>query len=206
MSKKQWIKNSWDQPLPEESNLMFQRYLIYRNLPTESRTVNTVWNIIKEKNTKSKAKKRTISLTQLRDVCTRNCWVERAELYDYHQHLKEVKKNEKDFNEQSQNAKKIFKKVMSWADTIIDEIGKSEYALTSKIRMMQDLTHTTAKAHEQFRLACGKSTNNNFNDNKFSGEVALEMIGKENIHEVSDEDLELILGANEDTDEFTDKL
>lgn len=206
MGKGQWIKNSWDKPLPEESNIMFQRYLLYRNLPPENRTVKEVWEIIKKQNTTSKTNKRTITYNQLQSVCTRNCWVQRAELYDYHQHLKEVKKNEKDFQEQSQNAKKIFKKVMSWADTIVDEIDKSEYALTSKIRMMQDLTNTASKAHEQFRLACGKSTNNNFNDNKFSGQVALEMVGEENIHELSDEDLDLILSANEEDGDFTDQL
>lgn len=200
-------QKSWDKPMPGESSKMFNRFIIYRDLPPEKRTLEKAWVKICRQMSENGIQDNEIKFPAIQKNSERWFWVERAELYDYHQHLKEVEKNEKDFTKQSQKAKRIFKKIMNWADKAIINIIDSDYALTTQIRMMQDVTNTAAKAHEQYRLACGKSTNNNFNDNKVSGTLDVKgFIGKENIHELSDEDLDLILSANEDNEDFTDKL
>ena len=200
-------EKSWDKPMPGESSKMFNRFIIYRDLPPEKRTLEKAWEKICHKMSHNDSHDNEISFPTIRKNSERWFWVERAELHDYHEHLKEVEKNEKDFTKQSQKAKRIFKKIMNWADKTIIKIIDSDYALTTQIRMMQDVTNTAAKAHEQFRLACGKSTTNNYHDNKISGTLDVNgMPGQENIHEITQEDLDLILSANDDYEDFTDEL
>ena len=201
-------EKSWDKPMKGERMKIYNRFVIFRDLPPEKRTYEQVVKTLKSPpSSPSQPHEPNITEEAIKKNAQNWFWVERAEFHDYHEHLKEVEKNEKDFTKQSQKAKRIFKKIMNWADKTIIKIIDSEYALTTQIKMMQDVTNTAAKSHEQFRLACGKSTTNNYNDNKISGTLDVNGIpGQENIHEITDDELDLILSANDNYEDFTDKL
>jgi len=60
--------------------------------------------------------------------------------------------------------------------------------------------------YRNYRLACGRSTQIRETTVDASVEADVDIVGEENIHELTQDDLELILSANDDAEDFTDNL
>lgn len=199
--------NSWKVKMKGESQKLFERFKIYRDLPPEKRSLEKVQKIL-NKNEQDSENYREIPLGTLQQNSSRWCWVERVELYDYHKNLQEILENEEEFKEVSVKAKEIFKNILKSGDDLLKDIMKSDYATTTKIKTLSDLTYLLAKAHEQFRLACGHSTTNNDVNHKgeFTHEIHQETPAERNRKKKRTMKLKDLLSINEDVELFTEKL
>lgn len=201
--------NSWKVRMKGESQKLFERFKIYRDLPPEKRSLEEVQKKLKmDKNGQYTGNYNEIPLSTLQSNSAKWCWVERAELYDYYKNLEEVQKNEEDFKEVSNNSKEIFKNILKFGDDLLQDIMNSDYAISTKIKTLSDLTYLLAKSHEQFRLACGHSTTNNDvqHTGKVTHEVHQQTPAQKNREKKRGIKLKDLLTINEDVELFTDKL
>lgn len=202
-------EKSYDSKMKGESSKLFQRFLIYRNLPPEKRTLKKVMEELCHQKSPDSVKDNKVTINSLKKNSERWFWVERAELYDHNKLLQEIQENESEFKKVSKDFKKLFKKILNFSDELLTRIidNENDYALSTQIKMLQDMMNTLSKAHEQFRLASGRSTTNNTNYHTGELEVNNKIVGEENIFEHTDEELERILTINDDfNEEFVDEL
>lgn len=202
-------EKSYDSKMKGESSKSFQRFLIYRNLPPEKRTLKKVMEELCHQKSQKFDQDNKVTINSLKKNSERWFWVERAELYDHNKLLQEIQENESEFKKVSKDFKKLFKKILNFSDELLTRIidNENDYALSTQIKMLQDMMNTLSKAHEQFRLASGRSTTNNTNYHTGELEVNNKIVGEENIFEHTDEELERILTINDDFNEkFVDEL
>ena len=202
-------EKSYDSKMKGESSKSFQRFLIYRNLPPEKRTLKKVMEELCHQKSPKFNQDNKVTINSLKKNSERWFWVERAELYDHNKLLQEIQENESEFKKVSKDFKKLFKKILNFSDELLTRIidNENDYALSTQIKMLQDMMNTLSKAHEQFRLASGRSTTNNTNYHTGELEVNNKIVGEENIFEHTDEELERILTINDDfNEEFVDEL
>lgn len=202
-------EKSYDSKMKGESSKSFQRFLIYRNLPPEKRTLKKVMEELCHQKSPDSVKDNKVTINSLKKNSERWFWVERAELYDHNKLLQEIQENESEFKKVSKDFKKLFKKILNFSDELLTRIidNENDYALSTQIKMLQDMMNTLSKAHEQFRLASGRSTTNNTNYHTGELEVNNKIVGEENIFEHTDEELERILTINDEFNEkFVDEL
>lgn len=202
-------EKSYDSKMRGESSKLFQRFIIYRNLPPEIRSIKKVCEILNRESSGNTAHDNKFNEKTLQKNSEKWFWVERAELYDHNKLLQEIQENESEFKEVSKDFKRIFKKILNFSDELLTRIidNENDYALSTQIKMLQDMMNTLAKAHEQFRLASGRSTTNNTNYHTGELEVNNKIVGEENIFEHTDEELERILTINDEFNEkFVDEL
>ena len=202
-------EKSYDSKMKGESSKSFQRFLIYRNLPPEKRTLKKVMEELCHQKSPKFNQDNKVTINSLKKNSERWFWVERAELYDHNKLLQEIQENESEFKKVSKDFKKLFKKILNFSDELLTRIidNENDYALSTQIKMLQDMMNTLSKAHEQFRLASGRSTTNNTNYHAGELEVNNKIVGEENIFEHTDEELERILTINDEFNEkFVDEL
>ena len=202
-------EKSYDSKMKGESSKSFQRFLIYRNLPHEKRPLKKVMEELCNQKSPKFNKDNKVTINSLKKNSERWFWVERAELYDHNKLLQEIQENESEFKKVSKDFKKLFKKILNFSDELLTRIidNENDYALSTQIKMLQDMMNTLSKAHEQFRLASGRSTTNNTNYHTGELEVNNKIVGEENIFEHTDEELERILTINDEFNEkFVDEL
>lgn len=202
-------EKSWNHPMKGESSKSFARFEDFCSLSPEKRTIPNAFEKIKCRelsgNATSEDEKKLLRAVEKN--CERWFWVERSNLKDFEDRIKKAEKDEKNFEKLSKKTINYFKKVLKWADKTFKKIINSDYALSTQVKLVADVTYVVAKCHEQIRLAYGKSTTNNFNDNKNSGEIDINIKpGEENIYEYTPEEMERIQNIDTETEDFTDKL
>ena len=201
---------SWKRRMKGESFKLFERFKIYRDLPPTRRSLNAVKKILEsDKSGKNSDKNPIVSLSTLENNSSKWFWKERVELHDAEKILEELHENDEDFKETTEKFKKLFKKMLDFADNLLIRImnNESEYALTTIMKLFKDLVESMAVLHKEYRLACGRSTTNN--NNNLSGEVEVNnniKPGEENIYEYTPEEMERIQNIGNETEDFTDKL
>lgn len=202
-------EKSWNHPMKGESAKSFARFEDFSSLSPEKRTIHNAFEKIKcrelSDNATSEDEKKLLRAVEKN--CERWFWVERSNLKDFADRIKKAEKDEKNFEKLSKKTINYFKKVLNWADKTFRKIIHSDYALSTQVKLVADVTYVVAKCHEQIRLAYGKSTTNNFNDNKNSGEIDINIKpGEENIYEYTPEEMERIQNISNEQEDFTDKL
>ena len=143
----------YDKKLPRESEQSFQKFLLYRDLPSYNRSLRKVTEIIvKDSGDYNKVYR---SLNQL---CTNWHWVERCKLYDADQQLQLVRKRSGKFNEFNSILLDNTESLIKYANNLLGEVIENpvkengeKYSLSSRIKMAKDVSGLLKESND---LAC----------------------------------------------------
>lgn len=203
-------KLSWEK-LKGESQKAYNRFKIFLNLPPETRSLKETQKYINSQENSGKTKKtKEVSIYALEQMSSKWCWFERAGLYDHHKILEEMKENDEDFKKTNKKFKKTFKDSLNFANNLLQELitNANNNALSTRINMFHTLMRVLDDLYKNYRLACGRSTRitESTNEHNVNADVDVTGHGEENIKEISDKELDLILSANDNNEDFLDKI
>lgn len=143
----------YDKKLPRESEVSFQKFLLYRNLSPHERSIRKVAEQIAEN--PKEIEKKYVSLKRL---CTNWHWIERCKLYDADQQLKLVRKRADKFDEFNGIMLNNVDGLIRYANNLLGEVinnpvkeNGERYSLASRIQMSKDVSKLLKEANE---LAC----------------------------------------------------
>ena len=176
------------EPFPREQPNSFEKFLVYRDLPSHERSTRKVAEKFAIGKSASEFKKIHRNIEKL---CTKWCWVERCKIYDAERHLELAKKKDGKFDELSDVMLSNVEGLIKYTNNLLKEVIKNpvksdgdEYSLMSRIQMSKDVTSLLSSSHELLCNLCGRpSSYKNF---EFNGEASIE-------HKVPFADLEQII-------------
>lgn len=196
-------KQSW-QRQKGESAKAYNRFQVFLKLAPEQRTLeNTLQQI--NQNQLDEGNNKQISLSSIKTMSTKWCWFERAGLYDHHLQLQEMEEEAASFRKNNQTFKDVFIKSLEFAEELLEKLIKNENdnALSTRINMFNTLMNVLDSLYRNYRLSSGRSTS--ISESTVDANVGIDaVIGEENIHVLSEEDLDLILSTADEDEEFTD--
>jgi hypothetical protein len=202
-------KQSWERQKGESAKAYY-RFKVFLELPPEQRSIEaTLEKINSQDNSANGEKTKPISKNSLEQMSSKWAWFERAALYDSNQVLKEMEENDKEFKKTNKDFIKVFKESLKFADELLQQLiaNVNDNALSTRINMFNNLMNVLDTLYRNYRLACGRSTQIRETSVDANVDANVEtLIGEENIHELTEEDLELILSANDNAEDFTDNL
>ena len=201
-------KQSWERQKGESAKAYY-RFKVFLELPPEKRSLEAALEKINSQDISvNEEKPKQVSKASLEQMSSKWAWFERASLYDSNLVLKELEENEKEFKETNNEFKNVFKETLNLANDLLQQlIDNVNYnALSTRINMLNTLMNVLDALYRNYRLSCGRSTRITESTVDASVDANVDMIGEENIHELSQEDLEEILSANDDNEDFTDNL
>lgn len=202
-------KQSWERQKGESAKA-YNRFLVFLEQPPEQRNLETTYEKIKsDLNTNNPEKKNRVTLTSIRNMSSKWCWFERAALYDHHLQLQEMEEDIADFKKNNKIFKDVFIESLNFANELLQQLiaNVNDNALSTRISMFNTLMNVLDSLYRNYRLSCGRSTSISESTLDANVDATVENVGEENIHELTKEDLELILSANDDVDEeFIDNL
>ena len=177
MSKKQ---KTYDKPMKGESSKMFHRFQVYDSLPPEDRSIHRVVEILNNeplpKKSKNKKNRKKITEDAIYKSYKKWFWKERSLLHDTDKRISQLEKDKQDFVKVTDDLIDSFKQLADHCKEIIQELiegplktNGEPYSLSSKIKMIYEVTITLKIINEQIRLCYGYSTTNN--DVKINGEI-----------------------------------
>lgn len=150
-------------PFPREPQNSFEKFLVYRDLPSHERSTRKVAEKFAVGKSDSEFKKIHRNIEKL---CTKWCWVDRCRLYDADRHLEVAKKKDSKFNELSDVMLDNVEGLIKYANNLLKEVIRNpvkvdgdEYSLGSRIRMSKDVTSLLNSSHELLCNLCGRPSN-----------------------------------------------
>ncbi|MBQ2173533.1 MAG: hypothetical protein II453_00185 [Alphaproteobacteria bacterium] len=153
-------KLSCYEPLPNERQDSFEKFIIYRNLPPHERSLTKAAEQIAMNKDEQSVKKLKTSLGNL---CTKWCWVERVKIYDADQQLKIIKKRSTTFDQLSNILLDNVEGLIKYANNLLGEVIKNPvkdngepYSLITRIKMSKDVSALLKEAHELLCNLCGR--------------------------------------------------
>ena len=201
-------KQSWERQKGESAKAYY-RFKVFLELPPEQRSLERALEKINSQDKSGNEEKtKKVSKASLEQMSSKWAWFERASLYDSNLILKEMEENNKEFDKTNKEFKKVFTETLKFADNLLQQLMKNvnDNALSTRINMLNTLMNVLDALYRNYRLACGRSTRITESTVDANVDANVEVIGEENIHDLSEEDLELILSANDDAEDFTDNL
>ena len=196
-------KQSW-QRQKGESAKAYNRFQVFLKLAPEQRTLEKALQQINQ-NQLDEGNNKQISLSSIKTMSTKWCWFERAGLYDHHLQLQEMEEEAASFRKNNQTFKDVFIKSLEFAEELLEKLIKNENdnALSTRINMFNTLMNVLDSLYRNYRLSSGRSTS--ISESTVDANVGIDaVIGEENIHVLSEEDLDLILSTADEDEEFTD--
>lgn len=196
-------KQSW-QRQKGESAKAYNRFQVFLKLAPEQRTLEKALQQINQ-NQLDEGNNKQISLSSIKTMSTKWCWFERAGLYDHHLQLQEMEEEAASFRKNNQIFKDVFIKSLEFAEELLEKLIKNENdnALSTRINMFNTLMNVLDSLYRNYRLSSGRSTS--ISESTVDANVGIDaVIGEENIHVLSEEDLDLILSTADEDEEFTD--
>ena len=196
-------KQSW-QRQKGESAKAYNRFQVFLKLAPEQRTLEKALQQINQ-NQLDEGNNKQISLSSIKTMSTKWCWFERAGLYDHHLQLQEMEEEAASFRKNNQIFKDVFVKSLEFAEELLEKLIKNENdnALSTRINMFNTLMNVLDSLYRNYRLSSGRSTS--ISESTVDANVGIDaVIGEENIHVLSEEDLDLILSTADEDEEFTD--
>lgn len=197
-------KQSWERQKGESAKAYY-RFKVFLELPPDQRTLD---NTLQKLNQNEPNPQNKTNISSLKHMSTKWAWFERASLYDSNLVLKEMEENEIEFKQTNKEFKNVFKETLNFANDLLKELidNVKDNALSTRINMLNTLMNVLDALYRNYRLSCGRSTRITESTVDANVDANVEMIGEENIHELTKEDLEEILSANDDNEDFTDNL
>ena len=200
-------KQSWERQKGESAKAYY-RFKVFLELPPEKRTLENALTEINNQNSPNEDNFKPVSRDSLKQMSTKWAWFERASLYDNNLILKEMEENDKEFKRTNKDFIKVFKESLHFADDLLQQLidNVNGNALSTRINMFNTLMNVLDTLYRNYRLACGRSTQIRETTVDASVEADVDIVGEDNIHNLTEEDLELILSANDNAEDFTDNL
>ena len=147
-------------PLTREPQNSFEKFLVYRNLPSHKRSTRKVAEHYSVRKSPDEFKKMHASIQKL---CSRWFWVERCKIYDADKQFELVKKKDVKFDELSDimlsNVEGLIKNANNLLKEVIQNPVKNdgdEYSLSSRIQMSKDVTSLLNSSHVLLCNLCGR--------------------------------------------------
>lgn len=144
---------SYDKKLPRESEVSFQKFLLYRGLLPHERSLRKVTEQIIEDNEDYDRTYRALN-----QLCSKWSWVDRCKLYDADRQLELARKRADKFNEFNEIMLDNTDGLIRYANNLLGEVIKNpvkengeRYSLLSRIRMANDVSKLLKESNE---LAC----------------------------------------------------
>lgn len=146
-------KLSYDEKLPRETEVSFQKFLLYRDLLPHERSLSKLTEQIIE-NSEDYDK----TYRSLNQLCTKWSWVERCKLYDADRQLELARKRAGKFDEFNGIMLDNVDGLIKYANNLLGEVIRNpvkengeRYSLASRIRMANDVSKLLKESNE---LAC----------------------------------------------------
>lgn len=153
-------KLSCYEPLPNERQDSFNKFILYRDLKPYERSLSKVAEIIAMSNGEQNTKRIKSALDNLSQKW---CWVERCKIYDADQQLKLAKKRETNFDSLSGVLLDNVEGLIKYANNLLGEVIKNPvkengetYSLVTRIKMTKDVSSLLKEAHELLCNLCGR--------------------------------------------------
>lgn len=153
-------KLSCYEPLPNERQDSFNKFILYRDLKPYERSLSKVADILNVNGDEQSRKK---ILTSIGNLCSNWCWVERCKIYDADQQLKLAKKRETNFDSLSGVLLDNVEGLIKYANNLLSEVIKNPvkengepYSLVTRIKMTKDVSSLLKEAHELLCNLCGR--------------------------------------------------
>lgn len=166
-------EKTYDKPMKGESSKVFKRFMIYRNLSPDVRTIEKTADIIlqdegmkkSDENYESAHKKMVSSLG---NSSSKWFWVARSLMYDNDLLIKEQLEHDKEFKEVNRELIDNFKEIIHYCNKQLNDLNNGvvkksdggDYSAMTLSKMVSDIAFTLKTSNEQIRLCFGRSTDN----------------------------------------------
>ena len=161
------------EPFPREPQNSFEKFLVYRDLPSHERSTRKVAEHYSVGKTPSEFKRIHGSMQKL---CTKWHWVDRCRLYDADRQLELAKKKDGKFDELSDVLLGNVEGLIKYANNLLKEVIQNpvkvdgdEYSLASRIQMSKDVTSLLNSSHDLLCNLCGRPSS--YKNVEFKGEA-----------------------------------
>lgn len=165
------------EPFPREPQNSFEKFLVYRDLPSHERSTRKVAEHFSGGKTPSEFKRIHASMQKL---CTKWCWVERCKIYDADRQLELAEKKDGKFDELSDVLLGNVEGLIKYANNLLKEVIENpvkvdgdEYSLASRIQMSKDVTSLLNSSHELLCNLCGRPSS--YKNVEFNGKAEVEV-------------------------------
>ena len=158
---------SWQKRMKGESSKMYARFQEYLKIPPTRRSLPELRKRLMEENGNNSDEK-PIALSTLESTSSKWFWKERAKLYDIEKAIQDEEDSENDYIETNNKVKERLNEMLDFSHELFQQIkdNTNDYALTTIVGLFKDVVNITDMLYVDYRLACGRSTNNNYNENK----------------------------------------
>lgn len=166
---------SWEKRMKGESSKKYARFREYLKIPPNKRSLQELYNRLNSRNVKNSIDKPIVTLTALEKDSSKWMWKERAKLYDVEKAIQDEENSENEYLETNNNVKKRLIEMLDFSHTLFNRIKENpdNYALTTIVKLFKEVTDIVDKLYLDYRLACGRSTTNNYNENKNETKIDL---------------------------------
>lgn len=198
------------QKMKGESEEKYDDFCVYANAPPSERSVGYV---VENKYGFSKGTPEyQKKLYSLKKICTKRCWVQRAEISDKLKRVEDLKKRADKSDELNQLILEIveeelysIKDMLSSVNSALTNKG-SHYSLASRADIKRMLILCLKYLNDVWRLACGLSTTNN--DVNLSGFIGVNVTDDDEDEKLiySKEVREMIQNIGDEPDSETQKF
>ena len=145
---------------------------------------------------------RKVTVDALMKTAERWLWKERCALDDAKKILRDAEELDEDFREYNKKIIEILKKLIDFLDNKLDWIihNEDDYATTTQINLLSNFMNILDKAIYNYRLSCGRSTDNK--ELTHQGELAISgEVKSENTLKYTSEEMKQIQETSSEPDE-----
>lgn len=166
---------SWQKRMKGESSKMYDRFREFLKIPPRSRSLKELEKRLNNKESIKNGTEKPIPLGTLEQNSSKWFWKERAKLHDIEKAIQDEENSETEYAETNNKVKNRLVEMLDFAHDLFYKIKENDndYALTTIVKLFKDLTDIIDKLYLDYRLACGRSTNNNYNENKNETKIDL---------------------------------
>ena len=163
----------------------------------------------KAEKAENESPQREITVNAIQKNAKKWGWDERISLVEAKKILREAEELDEEFRAYNKKIIDILKKLIDFLDNKLNEImdNAQGYAISTQMNLIYNFISILDKAIYNYRLSCGRSTDNK--ELKHQGEVEVSNVSNENIFVYSAEEMERIQNIqemDEETKQFLDEL
>lgn len=169
---------SWQKRMKGESSKMYARFREFLKIPPNKRSLSELEKRLNCQESVKNGTEKPIPLGTLEQNSSKWFWKERAKLHDVEKAIQDEEDSENEYSETNKKVKERLIDMLEFAHELFQQIKENdnEYALTTIVKLFNEITFIIDRLYLDYRLACGRSTNNNYNENK--NETKLDLLAQ----------------------------
>ena len=159
---------SWQKRMKGESSKMYDRFREFLKIPPSKRSLSELEKRLNNQESVKNGTEKPIPLGTLEQNSSKWFWKERAKLHDVEKAIQDEEDSENEYSETNNKVKTRLIEMLDFAHELFQTIkdNPNDYALTTIVKLFSDVAHIIDTLYLDYRLACGRSTKNNYNENK----------------------------------------